>query len=136
MNASLEKVLPHQLHIAVLDAANGLMWAADDVCADLLTHEQAAQACADFRLLGHTNWRLPTIQELLTCVDYTRREPAANTDFHRIKSAAYWTSSVASWSSGAAWIVNFGLGLSDHLDRGYRARVRAVRSWSAPVAGQ
>ncbi len=45
-------------------------------------------------------------------------------------------SSVASWSSGAAWIVNFNNGNSNNNDRDNRARVRAVRSWSAPVAGE
>lgn len=124
----MRKIFPSEQHAAVVDDATGLMWAADDVTADGVTFAEAEKAIAKMNLLGHTDWRLPTIQELLTCVDYTRHEPAANTDLHRVKSSWYWTSTPAAWSASARWFVGFSYGYSDGLDIDYRARVRAVRS--------
>ena len=91
------------------------------------------KAVAELRLLGHADWRLPTIQELLTVVDYTRHDPTANTDLHRVKSAWYWTATKAAWSAGVRWLVNFNGGYSNINDEYGRARVRAVRSWSGPL---
>jgi len=133
---TLEKVFPGSQHVAVIDHARGLMWAADDVCAEAVTFEEAEKSVAKLRLEGHADWRLPTIEELLSCVDYTRHDPAANTDLHRVKSVWYWTSTPAAWAASARWFVHFfdggsfvGLGLNS-------GRVRAVRSVPVALSGQ
>ncbi|HEY1136601.1 MAG TPA: DUF1566 domain-containing protein [Xanthomonadaceae bacterium] len=78
-------------------------------------------------------WRLPSIQELLSIVDYTRSEPAIDIErFPDTKSGAYWTSTTCAWAPRAAWIVSFHGGDAN----GYRrddgdAVVRAVRSLPA-----
>lgn len=136
MKSEPKRVFPSQQHVAVVDAHNGLMWAADDVTQEPVTFAEAEKACANLRLLGHSDWRLPTMQELGTVVDYTRCEPAVDTDLHRIKSAAYWTSTKAAWSAGVRWLVGFYGGYGGYYDEDSRARVRAVRSWSGPLAGQ
>ena len=128
----IRKVFPNE-HVAVMDEKNGLMWAADDVTAEPVKLAEAEKAVAELRLLGHADWRLPTIQELLTVVDYTRHDPAANTDLHRVKSAWYWTATKAAWSAGVRWIVGFAVGNGYSGVECSRARVRAVRSWSGPL---
>ena len=128
----IRKVFPNE-HVAVMDEKNGLMWAADDIGTGAMSIAEAEKAVAELRLLGHADWRLPTIQELLTVVDYTRHDPAANTDLHRVKSAWYWTATKAAWSAGVRWIVHFGYGGCYSYVEGFRARVRAVRSWSGPL---
>lgn len=136
MNVTTRKVFPSEQHVAVIDEKNGLMWAADDVTADGVDFATAEKACRDLRLLGHDDWRLPTIQELLTCIDYSRCNPATDPEIHRVKSAWYWTRTPAAWSASARWFVTFGYGDSINGDIDRRARVRAVRSWRAPSAGQ
>ena len=136
VKSTLQKVFPGQQHVAVIDSANGLMWAADDVTTDPVDFAGAEQACRDLRLLGHDDWRLPTIQELLTCIDYSRCEPATDPELHRVKNAWYWTGTPTAWSASARWVVSFSGGLSYGYDIGYRARVRAVRSVRAVSAGQ
>ena len=94
-----------------------------------MTYAEAKKAVAD---LGE-GWRLPSIQELLSIVDYTRCDPAIDTErFPETKSGAYWTSTPCAWAPRAAWVVYFDLGYSLYSNRGYNvAFVRAVRSLPA-----
>jgi hypothetical protein len=114
----------------VLDEARGLMWSRDDVVPKACKHAAAEKACRELRLGGFDDWRLPTIAELLTLVDYARHEPAIDVEkFPACKSAWYWTSTPAAWSSDFAWVVAFGFGLADGARRGASlALARAVRS--------
>ena len=62
---------------------------------------------------GKGRWRLPTIEELLSIVDYTKHNPASNIN---ITSNTYWSSTTyASLSDcDGAWGVGFYGGNSDY----------------------
>ena len=130
MMSILQKVFPvEHAHVAVLDTARGLMWAAQDALPEAATLAEAEAAVESMALLGHTDWRLPTTQELQSLVDFSRHEPAIDTAlFPTCKSDWYWTATSVAWRSGARWIVYFGLGYSYATVVDDRARVRAVRS--------
>jgi len=55
----------------VSDLATGLMWAQHD-SGEGLNWEEALGFCENFHLAGHTDWRLPTIKELNSIVDYNK----------------------------------------------------------------
>jgi hypothetical protein len=112
----------------VLDTTTGLEWTADAISPSSMDWEDAKKAVADAKVAGHTDWRLPTIQELLTLVDYERRDPAINTDFFTCKSSYYWSSTPVASSSDFAWDVLFHGGYSDWSYVYGRAFVRAVRA--------
>jgi hypothetical protein len=58
-------------------------------------------------LCGYKDWRLPDRMELVGLVDYSKRNPAINTDFFpTIKGVSYFTSSNYV-NGGSAWGVNF-----------------------------
>ena len=97
---------------------------------DRLKHKDAEAYCAALRTAGHADWRLPTIQELLSLVDYTRHDPAIDTDkFPDTQSNWYWSSSPdASSPADYAWFVYFNYGAAACGDRDGTAFVRAVRS--------
>ena len=61
-------------------------------------------------LCGHTDWRLPTRQELLTIVDYGRPTgaPINTTWFPNTAPARYWSSDVLSTDSTKAWFGGLG----------------------------
>jgi hypothetical protein len=91
-----------------------------------MSYDDAVEACSK---LGD-GWRLPTVQELLSIVDYTRYRPAIDVErFPDTKSGAYWSSTPVAWASRAAWFVDFSYGVSSDFSRDYNyAFVRAVRS--------
>ena len=79
-------------------------------------------------------WRLPTIEELLTLVDYTKHNPASS---EAIASNYYWSSTTSASGTCSAWGVYFGTGRSDYRSKYDSLYVRCVREtgngleWSA-----
>ena len=69
-------------------------------------------------------FRLPTIQELLSLVDYTKHNPASNVD---ITSYYYWSSTTSASFTSFAWGVNFSSGGSDDYYKYSSLYVRCVR---------
>ena len=73
----------------VSDNATGLMWqqdtARDGGNYDAMTWEEALAYCEALNLGGLTDWRLPTIKELRSLVDYGEYNPAINKTFFRIR---------------------------------------------------
>ena len=82
------------------------------------TYEEAMALTTD-------NWRLPTIEELISIVDYTKHQPA--TELPNIESSYFWSSSSYANDSSYAWAVNFSYGYSYRGGRGYGRCVRLVR---------
>jgi hypothetical protein len=81
------------------------------------------------------DWRLPTIQELLTLVDYSKSDPSSSLE--DTESEDYWSSTDNVSNSGNAWYVYFYNGYSYYNGKSYNLYVRCVRDgidgleWSA-----
>jgi len=104
------------------DKRTGLFWQ-DDKTSEM-THAKAIEYCN--KLGGNSQWRLPTIDELKSIVDYTR-SPAIIEGFENTQSDYYWTSTKYKGSSTSFWVVHF----SDGFDFWYLGSgssfVRCVR---------
>jgi hypothetical protein len=112
----------------VQDRTTGLMWTRKNVGSKRFTWPNAKAACAAAREAGYDDWRLPTIRELLSLVDYSRTEPAIDPAFE-CESAWYWSATPYSSSpSDYAWGVGFGDGHSLCNAQHDDYYVRAVRS--------
>jgi hypothetical protein len=64
-------------------------------------------------LCGYTDWRLPTVDELQTIVDYSKPYPGPTintTWFPNTPGSVYWASSPYVGNSGYAWVVYFNSG--------------------------
>ena len=106
-------------HIITRDAANGLEWDISDFGGKEFTFDKAQKACAELRTGEHSDWRLPTIQELLTLVDYTRSDPAIDKEyFPNCKPSWYRTSTPYAPLAGYSWIVYFGVGFASGVHHG------------------
>lgn len=120
--------------VTTVTPSTSLEWAVATLC-NLVPVDYAAaeQACA---ALG-PGWRLPTIEEQLTQVDYERIGPAIDTNlFPDTAHGAYWTSTVHAFSDTDVWVVDFFSGSSgNYRKEGNFAYVRAVRSLT-PVEGE
>jgi len=87
----------------VTDNTTGLMWQKQDDGEQRTWKEAMAYAKA-LALAGHTDWRLPTVAELVGIVDYRRHSPAIDTAvFPGTASSGYWSSSSYASSTDGAW---------------------------------
>jgi len=115
-------------HVAVFLPDHGLTFSATSVVATDVPHEKCEAACKALTLAGHSDWDLPTIEELQLLIDRSRYSPAINTDFFQdIQNDWYWTKTPAAWSSASAWFVYFGNGSVDYYHRGGDGFALAVR---------
>jgi hypothetical protein len=114
----------------VTDLTMRLMWSKEALSDEAVSHAKAEKMCASFGPLATNGWRLPTVHELVSLVDYSARNPAIDTAaFPNTRSRWYWTGTLDASSSDFAWCVVFSLGNVGISRRDYDvAFVRAVRS--------
>lgn len=116
-------------HFAILDSKTGLTWSAGPLEGGKeFTHADALKACTEFSLFGAKDWRAPTIEELLSIVDYTRHDPAVDTEYFKGPYAWTWSSTPYKGYAGYAWFVNLVNGYSFLSRQAGQVLVRAVRS--------
>jgi hypothetical protein len=79
--------------------------------------------------LGGTGWRLPTLKELQSLVDYSQKTPPMidSTAFPGVPSAMFWSASPLAGDSSYAWYVGFYNGSSNGFVVSSAHLVRCVR---------
>ena len=126
----------------VTDTSTGLIWEVktDDGSIrdkdNRFTWQEVLAYCEALDLGGHTDWRLPTIKELRSLVDYTQYSPAINRDFFpNTVSSDYWSSTTDASYTGYAWSVGFHGGGDGSSGKGHGYYVRAVRGGQSGSLG-
>ena len=110
----------------VVESRTGLIWDRRETTAR--NWQDALAYCADSTHDGKTDWRLSSMNELLTLVDYddtsgARIDPA----FDGAISEGYWSSTTFnSGSPTTALLVFFGTGIYEAANKGNSLRVRCV----------
>jgi hypothetical protein len=137
MNAQAANVTASRFSVSsdqlvVTDTTTGLQWTRDDAVDADVDHSEAEAAIAALNaqaFAGHTDWRLPTVEELFPLADRTRAKPTIDTAaFPTCKSDWYWTATPYAASPAAyAWVVSFYGGYARDSHRDGSGRVRAVR---------
>jgi hypothetical protein len=89
----------------VVDSIYKLMWQ-DGKEIYRGTYDEAIKYCDNLSFAGFDDWRLPTVNELISITDKSKFNPAINSVFKYVESSDYWSSTkhivVSSW-----WIVDF-----------------------------
>ena len=120
----------------ISDTDTGLMWQ-QITAPGTYTWDYAMEYCKSLNLAGFTDWRLPTIKELVSIVEYSRYSPAINTDyFLGTLELHYWSSTTYACITSTAWLVDFNIGdifVNNKLNNYY---VRAVRGGHRPEVGK
>jgi hypothetical protein len=64
------------------------------------------------------DWRLPTMRELCTLIDFSRRDPALSSGhmFSTFPKGYHWSATTLDYYSGMAWIVYFQSGTTCYED--------------------
>ena len=105
------------------DPQTSLIWQAEQNPVRM-TWDEAMAYAKKCRTGGHTDWRLPTIKELLGVINYDKHTPATGLPDAR---SCYWSSSSYAGGTAGAWSVNFNSGSVDGLDKTAPYYVRCVR---------
>ena len=113
----------------VKDPVNNLIWE-DTLHAseDKLTHPEAKAYCQALKLGTYENWRLPTLTELLSIVDYRRYRPAILKEFKHVDNdTIYWSSTVSARTGDDFWGIVFRDGATKTASGLYGRYIRCVR---------
>jgi hypothetical protein len=110
----------------VTDTVTNLMWQRDCLPGEYTWYD-AMELTSN--LGGYSDWRLPTIKELLSLVDYEKFNPYIDTDvFPTTPSSSFWSSSPYAGNSDYAWLVGFDDGYDYYDVKYYYYQVRLVRN--------
>jgi len=116
-----------------IDERTGLTWQDNRfVESERVNYAQAEKLCKELRLGKYSDWRIPTIKELLTIIDYKKYDPAILDGFSIAESRYYWSSTQYMGDPDKVWGIDFKDGATDGNGKSYDRRVRCVRS-STPV---
>ena len=91
----------------VIDLKSGIIYF-DNAASEKMDYDKAVTYCKDMDFLGHSDWRLPTKEELKAIADLGRRSINVKRAFKHVQEGIYWTSTKDRHNE--AWYVDFDLG--------------------------
>jgi hypothetical protein len=92
------------------------------------TWQEASTVAGASRFAGKSDWRIPSIGELETLIEYQCTMPAINTViFPATPVRNFWSASPYAGYVNGSWNINFNDGVKDSCSRNYRLHVRLVR---------
>ena len=99
----------------ILDTVTGLCWLKNMNTFGAQTWTNASINCSNLNYAGHTNWVLPTRNELFTLIDQIGTSGTTCTSltgfgFTNCQPAFYWSQDVYQPNTVGAWIVPFNSG--------------------------
>ena len=109
----------------VTDNVTNLMWQDNESITK--SWDTATGYCSNLTLGTYSDWRLPTIEELVYLVDRGRTNLAIDPKFQSIVSGYYWSSTTLADNSNFAWIVYFYYGYDFQYFKSASLYVRCVR---------
>jgi hypothetical protein len=112
----------------VTDTKLGLMWQDNSAAKSTKKKWKSAKNyCKNLSMGGHSDWRSPNYDELLTIVDYDRYDPAIMPSFKNVASSYYWSSSVYG-NAEYLWFVRFKDGHTNYEDEMNEHYIRCLRA--------
>ncbi|MBT4286817.1 MAG: DUF1566 domain-containing protein [Deltaproteobacteria bacterium] len=113
-------------NMTLKDQATGLTWQSGENDTSKMKYDWAKSYCESIQIAGKNGWRLPTVKELLTLIDYKKVDPATSLEFETIYPSYYWSSEVTASYDQRIWAVNFKNGAVSPYKRNYSTHVRCV----------
>ncbi len=114
----------------VTDTSTGFMWE-QSLEISRIKWDDARKYASELTIGGHVDWRLPTIDELLTLIDRRYIDQAISQEasgiFVGVQSSYYWSSTTYVVNTSGAWGVAFYNGGVDYYDKSSAFYVWCVR---------
>ena len=119
----------------VSDSATGLTWQQADPGGTALTWDNANAQCIALQLGGQNDWRLPTLAELNTLIDFNKSNPATANVLQTNVTLGYWSASSLAGAANNRWVVSFVVGDQAAAQTTSTNHVRCVRGSGAVQTG-
>ena len=92
------------------------------------TYDEAVKYCENLTFAGFDDWRLPTIDELISITDKNKFNPAINPAFKNVRLDLYWSATKNAVSASNAWVAVFKNGEDGWVEARDKNFARCVRS--------
>jgi len=132
----MKKLLLHTLLLTSLayasddvlrDTTTNLVWQDGVINKDAqVTFKEAQAYCKYFHSGKYKGFRLPTLAELQTIVDYKRYKPAILKGFLYVANTSYWTTTPFADDDSEVWTINFETGSRSTKAKYYDRHFRCV----------
>ncbi|MEA3371210.1 MAG: DUF1566 domain-containing protein [Campylobacterota bacterium] len=112
----------------ILDTTTSLIWQDAPINEDaLVTYKEAKNYCKFLKIDKYEDFRLPTLHELQTLVDYNNYKPAIINGFKYVENTTYWTSTHFADDENEFWTVDFEKGSRSVKAKYYDRHFRCVQ---------
>ncbi|WP_457748153.1 Lcl C-terminal domain-containing protein [Sulfurimonas sp.] len=111
----------------ILDTTTSLLWQDAPINKDApVTYKEAQSYCKYLKIGKYKDFRLPSLYELQSIVDYKNYDPAILGGFKYVESTSYWTSTPFADDASEVWTINFEKGTTSTKAKYYDRHFRCV----------
>jgi len=93
----------------------------------MFTYEEAKSYCENLVLGEYSDFKIPSIFELQTLIDYRYHNPAMLRGFKNVLADEYWTSTPYAYRSDSYWTIDFKKGTTEPAGDRYDKHLRCVQ---------
>lgn len=112
----------------VLDTTSSLLWQdVQDNKKLSITYFEAEEYCSKLKVRQYEDFRLPTLYELQSIIDYKKYKPAIISGFKYVGNETYWTTTTFANDSEEVWTINFKKGARSVKGKHYDRNIRCVQ---------
>ena len=110
------------------DSGTSLLWQDNaTVKKEIFTFAEAKKHCENLVIGEYSDFRLPTIYELQTIVDYKNQNPAILNGFKYTASDDVWSSTPYAYRSDSYWTIDLKKGTTEPTSERYSKHIRCVQ---------
>ena len=112
----------------VYDTTTSLLWQDASINKKaVVTFTEATNYCKYLEIEEYKDFRLPTLTELQTLINYKKYKPAILDGFNYVESTTYWTTTPFADSEDEYWIIDFEKGARNAKSMYYDRHFRCVQ---------
>ena len=113
----------------IYDSTTSLLWQDSKENAKLsMTYAKAQNYCSKLVIDKHSDFRIPTMNELQSIIDYKNYDPAIIKGFEYVSNEAYWSTTPFADDDKVVWLIHFKRGERYVKDKHYDRYIRCVQT--------